>query len=209
MRRCMSGFCHCISRRSCVDGVDISIPFRTIKKLDNEFEKRQAEQNGHASSLKGYLDMLQQILMEDAIEQSAFEILSNSGAAEVRHDMLIEWLNVRCGIEVTDEASDITRSKPYERKSLQMPGRPSVLQASGHANGLHKDTSNPGFILKPYDAVEARNYEAIHKVDDGDPIQRFVGTYGGVETLNETDAASPDQAPKKIHAYWQSVGKQG
>eukprot|EP00419_Tripos_fusus_P000439 CAMPEP_0172675506 /NCGR_PEP_ID=MMETSP1074-20121228/13295_1 /TAXON_ID=2916 /ORGANISM="Ceratium fusus, Strain PA161109" /LENGTH=437 /DNA_ID=CAMNT_0013492961 /DNA_START=18 /DNA_END=1329 /DNA_ORIENTATION=+ len=187
---------------SCHDGVDISIPLSTIRKLDDEFEKRQAErgeQNGHASNLKGYLDMLQQILDDDAIEQNAAEILSNSGAVEVRHGKLMEWLNVRCGIEVTDEASEITRSKPFERKGLsQAPGRPSLLQASGHANGLHKDTSNPGFILKTYDAVEARNYETIHKVDSGDPIQSFVGTYGGVVTLDETGAASPDQAPKKF-----------
>ena len=45
----------------------------------------------------------------------------------------------------------------------------AMLQAAGHAGSLKADDSQQGFILKPYDEAEARNYEALWNTE-GDQI---------------------------------------
>lgn len=164
------------------------VPPSTIKKLDDQFQTERELKP--TFGLQDYLSMFQQILSEDDLKLDAFDLVNRSMAVQVRHEVLLEWLKVNCGMNIVDEASEVTRSKQFERRSV-------IVRAAGHEKSVKKDKSNPDFILKPYDAVEARNYDTIDKAKD-DPIRDFVGSYGGVETHNETDAASPDQAPKKF-----------
>lgn len=53
-----------------------------------------------------------------------------------------------------------------------------MLQAAGHSGALKQDSSQQGFILKPFDATEAKNYEALWNLDD-DPLQQYVARWGG------------------------------
>merc|ERR1719409_1179719 len=54
-----------------------------------------------------------------------------------------------------------------------------MLQAAGHAGVLQQDESQVGFILKPLDKAEAKNYDALWSIQD-DPLQKYVARWGGI-----------------------------
>lgn len=68
-----------------------------------------------------------------------------------------------------------------------------MLQAAGHAGSLKADDSQQGFILKPYDEAEARNYEALWNTE-GDPLQEFVPRWGGVTEMQVGTAESGEMS---------------
>jgi 1D-myo-inositol-triphosphate 3-kinase len=57
-----------------------------------------------------------------------------------------------------------------------------MLQAAGHAGTLKKDTGSEGFILKPFDPHEAKNYEALWS-NETDPLQKFVARWGSTTEM--------------------------
>mmetsp|Transcript_51938 Transcript_51938/g.121590 ORF Transcript_51938/g.121590 Transcript_51938/m.121590 type:complete len:693 (+) Transcript_51938:101-2179(+) len=59
-----------------------------------------------------------------------------------------------------------------------------LIQAAGHAQSMLPDTVDPTFILKPFDEIEARNYEEIWSKPEEENLQKFIGRYGGVAEID-------------------------
>jgi len=55
-----------------------------------------------------------------------------------------------------------------------------MIQAAGHAGTLK--VASKGFILKPLDEAEAKNYEALWE-KEGDPLQKYVAKWGGQQDV--------------------------
>lgn len=69
-----------------------------------------------------------------------------------------------------------------------------MLQAAGHSGTLKEDAAAAGFILKPYDATEAINYEALWKIED-DPLQPYIARWGGKVEVQVGSAESGNSQP--------------
>jgi len=69
-----------------------------------------------------------------------------------------------------------------------------MLQAAGHSGTLKEDAQAAGFILKPYDAAEAKNYEELWQIQD-DPLQAFIARWGGKVELQVGSAESGSTQP--------------
>lgn len=56
----------------------------------------------------------------------------------------------------------------------------AVMQAAGHESTLKRDNQHAGFILKPFDDVEADNYDTLWGTKH-EPLQQFIPRWGGIE----------------------------
>merc|ERR1719440_2228517 len=59
---------------------------------------------------------------------------------------------------------------------------------------MKEDTEQQGFILKPYDEIEAKNYEELWAIQD-DPLQKFVARWGGALDVGVGTAEAGDTKP--------------
>mmetsp|Transcript_52216 Transcript_52216/g.124481 ORF Transcript_52216/g.124481 Transcript_52216/m.124481 type:complete len:698 (+) Transcript_52216:87-2180(+) len=84
---------------------------------------------------------------------------------------------------------------PQNGMASSMPNKGSMplIQAAGHESSFLPDTVDPTFILKPFEAVEARNYEEIWSKPEEAELQKFIGRYGGVAEIEIMQVDSPEQ----------------